>query len=52
MNCPYRAVMNDERMYPDPFTFNPDRFIAGGKLDPTVRDPEAAFGYGRRIWCV
>ncbi|KZP19015.1 cytochrome P450 [Athelia psychrophila] len=43
------AVLNDERTYPDPFTFNPDRFMTGGKLDPSVRDPEAAFGYGRRI---
>ncbi|KAF7978425.1 hypothetical protein HWV62_594 [Athelia sp. TMB] len=43
------AVLNDEKMYPDPFTFNPDRFIKNGKLDLSVRDPEAAFGYGRRI---
>ncbi|KZP18991.1 cytochrome P450 [Athelia psychrophila] len=43
------AVLNDERMYPDPFVFNPDRFITGDKLDPSVRDPDAAFGYGRRI---
>lgn len=21
-----------------------------GSLDPSVRDPEAAFGYGRRVW--
>ncbi|KZP21392.1 cytochrome P450 [Athelia psychrophila] len=43
------AVLNDERMYPDPFTFNPDRFMKDGNLDPLVRDPEAPFGYGRRI---
>ncbi|KZP23269.1 cytochrome P450 [Athelia psychrophila] len=43
------AVLNDERMYPDPFVFNPDRFMKNGSLDPSVRDPEAAFGYGRRI---
>ncbi|KZP23303.1 cytochrome P450 [Athelia psychrophila] len=43
------AVLNDERTYPDPFTFNPDRFMKGGSLDPSVPDPEAAFGYGRRV---
>jgi len=43
------AILNDERMYPDPFTFNPDRFMKDGNLDPSVRDPEAAFGFGRRI---
>ncbi|KZP18888.1 cytochrome P450 [Athelia psychrophila] len=43
------AVLNDERTYSDPFTFNPGRFIADGRLDSSVRDTEAAFGYGRRI---
>lgn len=38
----------DEHIYPDPFTFNLDRLITGGTLDPFVRDFEAAFGYGRR----
>ncbi|KZP07840.1 hypothetical protein FIBSPDRAFT_965335 [Athelia psychrophila] len=31
-------------IYPDPSTFNPDQFSTGGKLDPSVRHPEAAFG--------
>ncbi|KZP13816.1 cytochrome P450, partial [Athelia psychrophila] len=43
------AVLHDERIYPDPSAFNPNRFTKDGKLDPSVRDPEAAFGYGRRI---
>ncbi|KAJ7671830.1 cytochrome P450 [Mycena rosella] len=38
------------KMYPDPESFIPERFLRDGKLDPDVRDPEtAAFGYGRRI---
>lgn len=46
-------MLNDEKAYPDPSTFKPERFIRDGKLDPSVQDPEvAAFGYGRRIWCV
>ncbi|KAF7980672.1 hypothetical protein HWV62_37099 [Athelia sp. TMB] len=44
------AVLRDESAYPDAGTFNPDRYLTeDGKLDPAVRDPEAAFGYGRRI---
>lgn len=45
-----RAILNDEKVYPDPFTFRLERFLKDGKLDPDVQDPElAAFGYGRRI---
>ncbi|KZP17553.1 cytochrome P450 [Athelia psychrophila] len=44
------AILHDEDTYPDPFSFNPERFMKEGKLDPTVQDPAlAAFGYGRRI---
>ncbi|KAJ7211168.1 cytochrome P450 [Mycena pura] len=44
------AILHDKEMYADPHTFNPERFLLDGKLDPTVRDPEtAAFGFGRRI---
>lgn len=44
-----RAMLHNESVYPDPFTFNPDRFMKDGKLNPAVRDPDhAAFGFGRR----
>ncbi|KAF7980657.1 hypothetical protein HWV62_37069 [Athelia sp. TMB] len=44
------AVLQDESVYPDARTFNPDRYLTKeGKLDSSIRDPEAAFGYGRRI---
>ncbi|KAJ6460011.1 cytochrome P450, partial [Mycena sanguinolenta] len=36
-------------MYPDPYFFKPERFLLDGKLNCKVRDPEAAFGFGRRI---
>lgn len=45
-----RAILHEESDYPEPFSFNPDRFIKDGVLDPTVLNPElAVFGYGRRI---
>lgn len=47
----FRAMTHDEKIYPDPFTFNPERFLKDGKLDPSVLQPESvAFGFGRRIW--
>lgn len=42
------AILHDEVMYPEPLTFNPDRFLKDGKLNPSVRDPFAIFGFGRR----
>lgn len=48
----FRQFLHDEEIYHDPLAFNPDRFLrADGSLDPDVRDPSAAFGFGRRI-CV
>lgn len=48
----YRAILHNDKMYPDPFTFQPERFLKDGKLNfDSVLDPElAAFGFGRRIW--
>ena len=45
-------ILHDETLYPDPFTFNPDRFMRPAKDEQTekLRDPLTyAFGYGRRI---
>jgi cytochrome P450 len=36
-------------MYPEPFAFKPERFLKQGRLDPDARDPDEAFGYGRRV---
>ena len=42
-------MLNDERVYPEPHEFKPERFLKGGKLDTSVRDPmDIAFGFGRR----
>ena len=44
-----RKVFRDESIYPKPEDFDPERFLKGGKLDPSVRDPEErVFGAGRR----
>ena len=45
----HRAMLNDERDYPEPHEFRPERFLKNGKLDSSVRDPvDIAFGFGRR----
>ncbi|KAF9476782.1 cytochrome P450 [Pholiota conissans] len=44
------AILHNEKVYPDPFKFNPDRFIKDGRLDPSIPDPaDACWGFGRRI---
>ncbi|RXW13378.1 hypothetical protein EST38_g12477 [Candolleomyces aberdarensis] len=47
------AMLHDENVYSDPFTFNPDRFInpQTGQVDYThARDPShACWGFGRRV---
>jgi cytochrome P450 len=38
------AMLHDEKQYPDPHTFNPDRFLDDTQPDPTT----IVFGFGRR----
>lgn len=43
------AMLHDATVYPDPFSFKPERFLNNGKIDEDVRDPaKMVFGYGRR----
>jgi len=43
------AIFRDPSIYPDPETFNPDRFLKDGKINPLVLNPEdRVFGAGRR----
>lgn len=41
-------MTHDKEDYPEPFEFRPERFMKEGRLDPNARDPNAAFGFGRR----
>ncbi|KAJ7097114.1 cytochrome P450 [Mycena belliarum] len=43
------AILHDEAVYPDPFNFEPERFLLNGKLNPEIPDPQVTFGFGRRI---
>lgn len=48
-----RAMLHDEKMYPDPFKLNPERWLdSDGKLLVESKAPmhpfKAAFGFGRR----
>ncbi|KAJ6604989.1 cytochrome P450 [Mycena sp. CBHHK59/15] len=43
------AMLHEPTRYPDPSTFNPDRFV-GSSSDAAVNPfPELAYGFGRRI---
>jgi len=45
-------ILRDETLFPEPLTFNPDRFMQPAKDERTekLRDPFTyLFGYGRRI---
>ncbi|KAK7035796.1 cytochrome P450 [Favolaschia claudopus] len=43
------AILHDENVYPDPYSFIPERYLKDGKLNPEVPDPDIVFGFGRRI---
>ncbi|KAJ7625699.1 cytochrome P450 [Roridomyces roridus] len=44
------GLLHDETVYPNPHAFKPERFLLpDGRLDPSVRDPGVAFGFGRRL---
>ena len=43
------TICRDRKIYPDPETFNPDRFLKDGKINTLVFNPEDwVFGTGRR----
>lgn len=44
----YLALSTSQAVYPDPHEFKPERFLLDGKLNPAVKDPITAFGFGRR----
>lgn len=43
-------MMRNLEDFPDPETFNPERYLdKDGSIDPNVRDPrDIVFGFGRR----
>ncbi|KAF8626921.1 hypothetical protein AX17_006422 [Amanita inopinata Kibby_2008] len=44
------AMLHNEDLYPEPFTFKPERFMRDGKINKDVRNPShAVWGFGRRV---
>ncbi|KAJ7185509.1 cytochrome P450 [Mycena filopes] len=44
------AILHDPAVYLEPHLFKPERFLTDeGKLDPQMKDPEAPWGFGRRV---
>ncbi|KAM5540993.1 hypothetical protein V8D89_005304 [Ganoderma adspersum] len=44
------SILHDDKVYPNPDTFDPDRFLKNSTLNPDVLDPEdVGFGFGRRV---
>ncbi|KAJ7018180.1 cytochrome P450 [Mycena alexandri] len=43
------AILHDEVMYPEPYAFKPERFLLNGQINPAVKNPDVAFGFGRRL---
>ncbi|KAI0698605.1 CyP450 monooxygenase [Cytidiella melzeri] len=43
-------MLHDPQEYPEPESFNPERFMKDGAVNTEVRDPSTlAFGFGRRV---
>jgi hypothetical protein len=48
-----RAILHDEVVYgPDTEHFIPERWLKDGELNPKLKNPDAAFGFGRRLCAV